>query len=218
LGGDRHRDRQARYCIGYDPDWFMPPLLAERWCSWWYPREKTCESVEQWVRLIDQIRVEYLGPFNNPQRAAEMRVERANDLDLIREHDPHLLENGTRPVHTVTTPDDGKTAAGATQATGAPSEPILLPEHFAILEALQHVGTALTPAAIARALSRMRKDQRQADRAEPILTVSKRSIEQHSKPLLEHGLVARPGGTQRKGFAITEKGRQRLAARGQPRS
>jgi hypothetical protein len=92
LGRDPNRDRQSRHCQGFDPDWFMPPLLAAKWQSHWYPREATRESVEQWVKRIDQIRVEYLGPLGIPERAAELEAEKENDLALIREHAPQLLE------------------------------------------------------------------------------------------------------------------------------
>jgi DNA-binding transcriptional ArsR family regulator len=96
---------------------------------------------------------------------------------------------------------------------GEPLEIVLLPEHVAILEALEHARTALTPWQIARELSDMHQQQRSAGRTAPVLAIGQRSIENHLKALLGAGLVARPHGTQRKGVAITKKGRQHLPAR-----
>jgi hypothetical protein len=122
LGRDPNRERQARYCQGFDPDWFMPALLAAKWRSYLYPREATRESVEQWVKRIDQMRVEYLGPFAMPGRAAELEAERENDLALIREHAPHLLETETACPLTPT--DSPPRQAVEVRTPAPPSSPI----------------------------------------------------------------------------------------------
>jgi hypothetical protein len=122
LARDENRERQSRYCQGFDPDWFMPALLAAKWRSYWYPREATRESVEHWVKRIDQLRVEYLGPFAEPGRAAELEAERENDLALIREHAPHLLETGTACPLTPT--DSPPRQADEVRTLAPPSSPI----------------------------------------------------------------------------------------------
>jgi nucleoside phosphorylase len=104
LGRDENRERQSRYCQGFDPDWWIPALLAAKWQTSWYPKEPTRAAVEQWVRMIDEMRVEYLGPWGMPGRATELEAERENDLALIREHAPHLLQ--AEPVSQRTQPDN----------------------------------------------------------------------------------------------------------------
>jgi hypothetical protein len=91
LGRDPNRDRQSRYCQGFDPDWWMPPLLAAEWRSFHYPIEATRESVEQWLKRIDCMRVDFYGPFNSPEKAEEFEVDKQNDLELIRKCHPHLV-------------------------------------------------------------------------------------------------------------------------------
>jgi hypothetical protein len=103
LARDENRERQSRYCQGFDPDWWLPALLAAKWRTPWYPREATHESVQQWSTMIDQMRVEYLGPFGMPDRAAEMEGHRDSDLALIRQHAPHLYKTGPE---TPATPGD----------------------------------------------------------------------------------------------------------------
>ena len=92
LARDANRERQSRYCQGFDPDWWLPALLAARWRTAYYPREASAASVRQWLELIDQLRIEYLGPFGMPEREAELRAERENDLGLLREYAPQLYE------------------------------------------------------------------------------------------------------------------------------
>src|SRR5262249_27468816 len=81
------------------PDWWLPALLVAKWRTPWFPREATRESVEQWVKMLDQACVEYLGPLGMPERAAELEAERENDLALIRAHAPHLFKTGPQCVH-----------------------------------------------------------------------------------------------------------------------
>lgn len=90
LARDRNRERQSRYCQGFDPDWWLPALLAAQWRTFHYPREASRASVQQWLELIDQMRIEYLGPFGAPERETELRADRENDLGLIREYAPQL--------------------------------------------------------------------------------------------------------------------------------
>jgi hypothetical protein len=90
LARDPDRERQARYCQGFAPDWWLPALVCPKWRTPWYPLEPTPESVEQWVEFIDKLLVEYLGPFDMPQEAAELDAQRASDLALIGEHRPEL--------------------------------------------------------------------------------------------------------------------------------
>jgi hypothetical protein len=97
LADDDNRDRQSRYCQGFDPDWWLPALLSGRWRTHWYPREMNRESVNQWMDLVDCICVEYLGPFDMPDRAAELQSWRDNDLALIREYAPHLIAPAAPP-------------------------------------------------------------------------------------------------------------------------
>jgi hypothetical protein len=92
LARDSNRERQSRYCQGFDPDWWLPALLAAKWRTPYYPREASRASVQQWLDLIDQMRIEYLGPFGMPEREAELRADRENDLGLIREYAPQLYE------------------------------------------------------------------------------------------------------------------------------
>jgi hypothetical protein len=91
LARDPNRERQSRYCQGFDPDWWVPATLAPKWRSMWYPLKATQEAVEQWLKLIDKMRVEHLGPFDSPEVAAEMKADRDSDLALIREIRPDLL-------------------------------------------------------------------------------------------------------------------------------
>jgi hypothetical protein len=95
LAKGENRERQSRYCQGFDSDSWLPALLAAKWRTPWYPREATRESVKQWVQMIDQMLVEYQGPLGIPERAAELEAGRENDLALIRECAPHLLEFGS---------------------------------------------------------------------------------------------------------------------------
>jgi hypothetical protein len=64
--------------------------VAAEWQTPWYPLEATYESVQQWLTMIDQMRVEYLGPWEEPERAAELQAGRENDLALIYHYSPHL--------------------------------------------------------------------------------------------------------------------------------
>jgi hypothetical protein len=119
LARDENRERQSRYCQGFDPDWWLPALLAAKWRSNLYPREATCASVEQWLELIDRMRIEYLGPFEMPEREAELKADRENDLRLIREHAPHLYDAVMRSPRT---PSDGLPHQAAERQTPAPPE------------------------------------------------------------------------------------------------
>jgi hypothetical protein len=94
LARDEDHERQSRYCQGFDPDWWLPAHLVAKWRTPWYPREATPEAVGQWLKRIDQVRAECLGPASMPERAVELESGRENDLALIREHAPHLP--GTR--------------------------------------------------------------------------------------------------------------------------
>jgi hypothetical protein len=100
LARDENRERQSRYCQGFDPDWWLPALFAAKWRSYLYPREAARESVEQWLELIDRLRIENLGPFGMPERAAELEADRDNDLRLIRDHAPQLHDAVVRPART----------------------------------------------------------------------------------------------------------------------
>jgi nucleoside phosphorylase len=107
LGRDTNRERQSRYCQGFDPDWWIPALLAPKWRSYHYPLEATEESVRQWLALIDAMRVEYLGPFGKPNLAAELEADMQNDLELIRQCRPNLgkvetTEFSEAPTHSAT--------------------------------------------------------------------------------------------------------------------
>jgi hypothetical protein len=92
LARDSNRERQARYCQGFDPDWWMPALVAQEWRSFWYPLEATHESVQQWQDWIDAYRIECVGPLRNPKRADELEAEKQNGLALIRQCRPQLVE------------------------------------------------------------------------------------------------------------------------------
>jgi hypothetical protein len=99
LAGDPNRERQSRYCQGFEPDWWVPAIAASKWRSCWYPREATQEAVQQWLNWIDTLRVEYLGPFNAPEKASELEADRDSDLALIRETRPDLLPTpATGPI------------------------------------------------------------------------------------------------------------------------
>jgi hypothetical protein len=98
LARDENRERQSRYCQGFDPDWWLPALLAAKWRTAYYPCEASPASVRQWLELIDQMRIEYLGPFGMPELEAELRADRENDLDLIREYAPELYEAVMSPA------------------------------------------------------------------------------------------------------------------------
>jgi hypothetical protein len=91
LARDPNRDRQSRYCQGFDPDWWVPAKLAGKWRSPWYPRDASRESVQQWRELIDRMCVEQLGPFANPEGAAELEAAVENDLAVIKKVAPQLL-------------------------------------------------------------------------------------------------------------------------------
>jgi hypothetical protein len=104
LAKDENRERQSRYCQGFAPDWWMPALSAAKWRSLWYPREATRESVQQWSDLIDRLRVEYLGPAGMPERSADFEADKENDLALIRQYAPHLLEPEREPPAADPTP------------------------------------------------------------------------------------------------------------------
>ena len=118
LARDENRERQSRYCQGFDPDWWLPALVAAKWRTVWYPREAARESVQQWMRMIDQMRVEYLGPFGMPERAAELEAQRDSDLALIRQHAPHLCETG--PGNSSTEPDNSSQETVEVQRPVAP--------------------------------------------------------------------------------------------------
>ena len=92
LARDTNRERQSRYCQGFDPDWWLPALVAAKWRSSLYPREATRESVEQWLELLDNWRIECLGPFGMPEREAELAANREHDLHLIQDHAPQLYD------------------------------------------------------------------------------------------------------------------------------
>jgi hypothetical protein len=120
LARDPDRHRQSRYMQGFDPDWWLSALLASKWKSRWYPLKATRESVEQWIDWTEATRVEYLGPFQQPETAQEMESDRLHDLALLRECAPQLT-GGERG-------DDGKSHAlgggggdemPAVQSTGA---------------------------------------------------------------------------------------------------
>jgi hypothetical protein len=84
------RDRQSRYCQGFDPDWFVPALLAAEWRSTYYPLEPTFQSFSQWLELVDKLRTEFLGPFDMPERASELKADQLHDVELIRQCCPEL--------------------------------------------------------------------------------------------------------------------------------
>jgi hypothetical protein len=98
LARDPDRHRQSRYCQGFDPDWFVPADKAAEWRSFWYPLQATRESVEQWRQWIASMRVEYLGPFESPDRAKELNADLENDLNIIRQCAPHLLVESSPPT------------------------------------------------------------------------------------------------------------------------
>jgi hypothetical protein len=118
LARDENRERQSRYCQGFDPDWWLPALLAAKWRSYHYPREATRESVQQWLELIDRMRIEYLGPFGMPERAAELEADRDNDLRLIRDYAPQLYDTVMGPTRT---PSNGLHPQAAEAPMPAPS-------------------------------------------------------------------------------------------------
>lgn len=91
LARDQNRERQSRYCQGFDPDWWMPALLAAKWQSLHYPLRPDVESVRQWASWIDAQRVEYLGPFAMLKQAADLESAKANDLELMRQCRPELI-------------------------------------------------------------------------------------------------------------------------------
>jgi hypothetical protein len=90
-------DRQSRFVQGFDPDWFLPALAADEWKSYWYPLEATRESVKQWQKWIERMRVENLGMFNDPERARQQKADQLHDEELIRRHAPHLIDDVTTP-------------------------------------------------------------------------------------------------------------------------
>jgi hypothetical protein len=120
LARDENRERQSRYCQGFDPDCWIPALVAAEWRSRWYPREETRESVHQWQMMIDQMCVEYLGPWAMPERAAELQTARENDLALIRQYAPRLLE--TKPAGSRPGTDAGSPTSAPVPATGCAAE------------------------------------------------------------------------------------------------
>jgi hypothetical protein len=91
LAPDPNRERQSRWCQGFDADWFIPSLLAPKWRTLFYPLRPSRESVDQWLRWIDTQRTELLGPFALPDDAAKLERDQANDVELIRQCRPDLL-------------------------------------------------------------------------------------------------------------------------------
>jgi hypothetical protein len=115
LARDPDRNRQSRYCQGFDPDWWMPALKAAKWKSRYFPLYPTPESVCQWLGYIDALCVEYLGPFGAPEDAAELSEHRDHDLELIRAQDPELYALVQRPAS-----DQAKSASTNTLSSDAP--------------------------------------------------------------------------------------------------
>jgi hypothetical protein len=91
LARDPNQERQSRNCQGFDPDWWIPAVLAAKWRTPWYPREATSESISQWLARVDAQRIEYLGPFDAPECATALEADRDNDLAIIRQHAPGLI-------------------------------------------------------------------------------------------------------------------------------
>jgi hypothetical protein len=89
LAGDAQR--QARYCMGFDPDCFLPIDLLERWSGKYYPRQESCESVEAWLEWVNAFRLAYLGPYDEPALAAGLAAARDADLAILRSHYPQLV-------------------------------------------------------------------------------------------------------------------------------
>jgi hypothetical protein len=95
-------EQQSRWCQGFEPDWFLAEPLCSQWRSPWYPATPTREAVEKWQELIRAVRLQHAGPLGAPHRAAELDANRDNDLALIRQCRPDLLEPGPRQAR----PDD----------------------------------------------------------------------------------------------------------------
>jgi hypothetical protein len=72
LAGDVNRERRARYCMGFEADWFLPAHLAAEWQSRYYPREPTRASVAQWLKRTEQHYLEYQGQMAQPELASEV--------------------------------------------------------------------------------------------------------------------------------------------------
>jgi hypothetical protein len=90
--------REARYCMGYDADWFLPAKLLGRWQCLWYPRLATRASVEAWRHCVEVMCAADRGRFGDPQGAVKLETQLAGDLALLREHFPELLgEAGQAP-------------------------------------------------------------------------------------------------------------------------
>jgi hypothetical protein len=121
LAHDPDWDRQVRYCQGFDPDWWIPALDAERWKTRWYPLHRTVESVRAWVAFTDQMRMAYLGPLASPENATKLKDDRGSDLRLIRELAPELYE-AAMAGH------DPRYGPARGQAPAATSEPANHPE------------------------------------------------------------------------------------------
>jgi hypothetical protein len=96
---DPNPDRQSRYSQGFDADWFLPATVAPKWMSYHYPREATVESVQQWITYIDYLRTWYFGLFGRPEMAAELETKKQHDLELIRQHCPHLARPASPARH-----------------------------------------------------------------------------------------------------------------------
>jgi hypothetical protein len=124
LARDKNRERQSRHCQGFDPDWWVPALFAAKWRSQWYPLCATRESVGQWVAMINELCIEFLGPFAMPEEAAELETRREHDLNLIRQIAPHLLGAGPIPARS---PEDSAGAPGE-KTDGKRPVPPAIPE------------------------------------------------------------------------------------------
>lgn len=92
-------ERQARYCMGFGSDWWLPALECSNWRTPCYPIEATPEAVQQWRSIIEKLQLANLGGIENPQGAADLRAAIESDIQLIREHRPDLFPaNVGRPA------------------------------------------------------------------------------------------------------------------------
>ncbi len=125
---DLVRDRQGRYCQGFDPDWFLPEELVPRWQSNTYPLYPSEESLKQWIDLCRQIAKLYRrGSGGNPEMAAQIKARMENDLELILLFRPDLKELIDRLEAPSWAPRKGQTGkaegTGRLQGTSTKMEP-----------------------------------------------------------------------------------------------
>jgi hypothetical protein len=100
LSRDPDDNKQVRYCMGFDPDWWLPAMSAAKWKSPWYPIHATTESIQAWIQWIDYMCLRYYGPFAKPERAEELIAHRKSDFELIRGHAPDLYNAAIKQSET----------------------------------------------------------------------------------------------------------------------